>query len=107
MAETAKKSSPPKADKPKATRKMLTPQERVAKIEADLAAARAKLTEKSDKERSVLTDKRDKLVVKRDALNAEINEANQRLEELGTGGDVPDGDPIEASTAAAVEDAQS
>lgn len=102
MADTAKKSAAPKPAK-KVTRKMLTPAERVAKIEADLAAARAKLTEKSDKERTVLSDKRDKLVAKRDALNVEINEANQRLEELGTGGPVPDGDPIEASTAAAVE----
>ena len=76
-------------------------------VEADLAAARAKLTEKSDKERSSLVEKRDKLVAKRDALNTEINEANQRLEELGTGGDVPDADPIEATTIAAVEDVKS
>lgn len=107
MAETAKKATPKAPAKEKSTRKMLTPAERVAKIEADLAAARAKLTEKSDKERAALTDKRDKLVVKRDALNAEINEANQRLEELGTGGDVPDGDPIEASTQAAIEGLES
>lgn len=104
MADVAKKQAAPKAEKASAPkRKMLSPAERVAKIEKELADARAKLTAKADKERTSLVEKRDKLVAKRDALNTEINEANQRLEELGTGGDVPDPDPIEASTAAKIE----
>lgn len=72
-----------KADKPeatkaeakaeaKATRKMLTPAERVAKLEAELAEARKKAEAKANKAKAEATEKRAKLVEKRDALNVEI-----------------------------------
>ena len=104
MADTAtKKSSSAPAKKAASTRKMLTPAERVAKIEADLAAAKAKLNEKSDKERKLLTDKRAKLEAKITKAQEEIREIDSQLEVLGDG-TTPDPDPIVSAQAEAEGD---
>lgn len=62
--------------KPKVTRKQLTPAERIARAEAELKALRAKADEKEAKAKAEARVKRDALVVKRDALNAQILELN-------------------------------
>lgn len=82
MAETAKKVAQAPAEatekkamaKTEAKRKMLTPAERVAKLEAELEAARKKAEAKANKAKTEATEKRAKLVEKRDALNAQIAE---------------------------------
>ena len=99
MADTAKKTTAPKK-----TRKVLTLADRLAKKEQELADLRTKATEKADKERTSLTEKRDKLDAKIAALQTERNEVNAQVEALGSGGDVPDGDPIEAMTAVKVDE---
>lgn len=84
----------PKAEKPEAKttvvapvkteakRKMLTPAERVAKLEADLAEARKKAEAKDNKAKAEAKDKRAKLVEKRDALNAQITELDVIIGDL-------------------------
>lgn len=78
MASTTKKQD----DQPKAERKkrtVLTPEERIAKMEADLQAAREKAAKKSQKivetklaERNKLDEKIKDLQDKRDAITAEL-----------------------------------
>ena len=81
MADTKKKGTPAEADAPK--RKMLTPEERVAKLEAELAAARERADKKANKERDTLVEKRNKLGQKRDALDAQIAQIEQQLDAIG------------------------
>ena len=59
-----------KADKPKRT--VLTPQQRVEKLEAELAAARERAAKRANAGRTKALEKRAKLVEKRDTLNAQI-----------------------------------
>lgn len=65
--------------KTEAKRKMLTPEQRVAKLEADLAAARKKAEAKTNKAKAEATEKRAKLVAKRDALNVQILELTETI----------------------------
>ena len=67
-------------DKPK--RKQLTPEERVAKLEAELEAARKKAEERGNKQRKVLQEKRDKLATKIDQLQDQLGEIDKQLESL-------------------------
>lgn len=71
-----------------AKRRMLTPAEKVAKLEADLAAARKKAEERADKVINQAKEKRAKLVEKRDALNDQIRELTVVIgdDELATQG---------------------
>ena len=76
MATTEKgKAEAPVKDQPK--RKMPTAEERVAKLEADLAAAKAKATAKANKAVTDAKEKQAKLVVKRDALNSQISDLDK------------------------------
>lgn len=68
-------------DKPK--RKVLTAAERVAKLEAQLAAAREKAAEKDGKRIASLKTKRSKLAERRDALSKQISEIDEELQLLG------------------------
>lgn len=68
-------------DKPK--RKVLTAAERVAKLEAQLEAAREKAAAKDTKRIGTLTSRRDKLVERRNALDVQINEITEELQLLG------------------------
>lgn len=82
MAKTA--STKPEAvaeDKPKRT--MLTPEQRVAKLEAELAAARERAEKKANKAVNEAKDKRAKLVEKRNALD---NQIAQLTATIGDGG---------------------
>lgn len=79
----AKKDSTTKTEEVKPKRKQLTPAERVAKAEAELAALRAKAEEKEAKVRTAAKEKRAKLVEKRDALNVQISDLDAIV------GDVP------------------
>lgn len=81
------KASEAKAETPK--RKMLTPKERIAKLEADLAAARKKEQEKADKKANELKAKRAKLQERRDALSDQIKAITAEI------GDEP---PVAGST---------
>lgn len=80
--------------KTEAKRKMLTPEQRVAKLEADLAAARKKAEAKTNKAKAEARDKRAKLVAKRDALNAQIAELN---EVIGDKAEIPAADETSAA----------
>jgi hypothetical protein len=89
------------ADKPKVERKRLTPAERIARAEQELAAAKAK----AEAEVKV---KADKLVEKRTALVAQIKERQDKvaaidaeLRELGVETDAP---VTEGSVEAPAED---
>ena len=97
MAGTTSKTaaaSKPKAeakstDEPKRTRTTLSPDEKVAKLEADLAAAREKAAEKKAKKHDELVEKRDKLQAKVDEQRKQIAELDEEIERTG-----PSGDPI-------------
>lgn len=67
-------------DKPK--RKQLTAAERVAKLEAELAAARERAEKKANKQRDELVAKRNSLGEKRDKLDQQIQEIERQLESL-------------------------
>lgn len=96
-APTAPKQSGDKPAAKKATapkRKMLTPAEKVAKLEADLKAAREAAEAKGKVTEGKLREERAKLVTKRDALNKKIEEID---------GQLPSTDPIVAASEAAAE----
>jgi chromosome segregation ATPase len=93
MKDTTKTVTPTgKLEKPeKKTRTVLTPAQRVAKIEADLAAARAKLESKDRSAHADLLGKRAKLVERQtkingelSAINAEIAAIEERVEDLSS-----------------------
>jgi hypothetical protein len=65
-------------DKPK--RKNLTAAERVAKLEADLEAARAKQAASADKRKNQLAEKREKVEEKINKLRLELAEIDRELE---------------------------
>lgn len=83
---TASKAAP--ADKPK--RKMSTPEERVAALEAQLAAARERAANKENKQVKILEDKRDALRLRRKGIDEKIEAINAELETL-----LPDTRPTE------------
>lgn len=67
-------------------RTVLTDAERIAKLEADLAAARKKAEAKRNKARDAALEKRAKLVAKRDELNAQIARIDAEFPATETGG---------------------
>jgi uncharacterized coiled-coil protein SlyX len=67
------KADAPGTEEPKAKRTMLTPEERVAKLEAELAAARQKAQAKANKAVNEAKAKRAKLRDKLVVLNTEHN----------------------------------
>lgn len=77
----AKKDTNVTEIKPK--RKQLTPAERVAKIEAELRAAREKLEAKSKKQIEQLLEKRKTLLARAEKIDAQVNEIDNQLEDLG------------------------
>ena len=95
---TAKKTASSK-EKATTTRKVLSPAERVAKLEADLAAAKSKL---EDKDRKVLTEtlaERDKLAAKRDELNTKLDALDTKVLALRVSlGDEAETEPNPAQT---------
>jgi hypothetical protein len=73
----AKKAAAPtpaatEESKPAAKRTMLTPQQRIEKLEAELKAAREKAEAKANAAANQAKERKAKLVAKRDALNEEI-----------------------------------
>lgn len=80
--------------KPK--RKQLTPAERVAKIEAELRAAREKLEAKSKKQIEQLLEKRTALEARADKLIEQIHGIDAQLDDLGYIED--DGDEVVVDT---------
>lgn len=102
MASNTQGKAPAKkaeADKPK--RKNLTPAERIAKIEADLAKAKEAATAKDRKRHEVVTGEISKLdekikdlTDKRDALVAEQSEIEGRVPELVDSAVAPGEDPM-------------
>ena len=68
---------------PKSKRKILSPAERVAKLEADLAAAREKAAEKDTKSIDRLLAERSKHGVKAAELVAKVADINEQLQLLG------------------------
>ena len=79
-----KNASKPEAkakDESAPKRKMLTAEERVAKLEADLAAAKERAAAKADKRANELKSKIAKLKERRDRVNAQIDELETELAE--------------------------
>lgn len=64
-------------------RKMLTPAERVAKLEADLAQAKAKAEAKANRQAAELAEKRAKLVEQINDRQAKVDAIDAELAELG------------------------
>lgn len=81
------------ANEPKAKRKVLSPAEKIAKLEADLKAAREKAHDSDRKVVAKATEARTKLVARRDALNEKIADLDNRIAvaEAAIGGPVTDG----------------
>lgn len=75
--EGKKAADKPASDKPK--RKMPTQEERVARIEAELAEARRKLEAKAKRAQEKNQERLATLVSKRDKLNAEIAELEAQV----------------------------
>lgn len=69
-------------DEAKPKRKQLSPEERVAKLEAELAAARERAEKKANKQRTELQAKRDKLADKINGLQKQLDEIDKQLETL-------------------------
>lgn len=72
MVKNTTKATPAKADKAAPKRKMLTPAERVAKLERELAEARDKAQGKDRKEQARLEEKVKTLREKAGKINDEI-----------------------------------
>lgn len=85
VTNTAKKqaNSPAKAEAKKPGRKMLTPAERVAKLEADLKAAREAAAAKDAKKIDALKEKRGVLVQKVNEAQAKVRAIDEELQLLG------------------------
>lgn len=66
----------------KAKRTMPTAAERVARLEAELAAAKAKAEAKANKAKAENIERRAKLIVKRDALNTMISNLDTVIGEV-------------------------
>jgi hypothetical protein len=67
----------------KVKRTVLTPEERVAKLESELAAAKAKAEARANKERDLLLEKRTKLTNRVDALLYQIEAIDSKLANFG------------------------
>ena len=93
MSKDTTKAAPAKDGGAKPKRKQLTAEERVAKLEAELAAARKKAEEKAKRATTILTDRRDKLVARRDKLNGEIAEVEAEIERLNPSEPTSDDEP--------------
>lgn len=77
------------SDAPKKKRTTLTSEQKIAKLEQDLADAKRKDQEKRDKQRNDLVEKRDKAQEKIDKLRVEVSEMQAEIDRLG-----PDGEPL-------------
>jgi len=84
MANPTKKAakSAAKDETPKRTRTVLSPDQKIAKLEADLAAAREKKVEKEGKVRKDLVEKRDKVKAKVDELRKQVAELDAEIERI-------------------------
>lgn len=82
-SNTTKKQAAAKPEGEKKTRVTLTPAERIAKMEADLAAARERAAAGNAKKAKALVEQRDKLVAKRTEIEEKISGLTAQLDELG------------------------
>lgn len=73
---TTQAKAPKAESKPRKTR---TTAERIAALEAELAATKAKAEERAQKTTAVLREKRSKLVARRDKLNADIEALDKQI----------------------------
>lgn len=89
VAKTTKATS--SKDEPK-TRRVLTPQERIAKLEADLKAAREKAAAKDQKKIDALKEKRGVQVQKVNEAQAKLTAIDEELQLLGY--TVTDDEPV-------------
>lgn len=101
MGKQETKAPAPAQAKAETKRTVLTPEQRVAKLEAELAAARKKAEERANKAKDQARDKRTKLVEKRNALNVQIAELNEIIGDGDVIGDGPDQADDAARTAEA------
>ena len=83
MAEAKKVAEQQATEAKKPTRKMLTPEERIKKLEADLEAARKKAAEKDAKKIDALKDKRGIQVQRVNEAQAKLKEIDDELQLLG------------------------
>ncbi len=67
----------------KVKRTVLTPEQRVAKLEGELAAAKAKAEARANREANLLLEKRSKLSARISKLMSEIDDVDTQLARLG------------------------
>lgn len=67
----------------KVKRTVLTPEQRVAKLEAELAAAKAKAEARANKEANILLERRGKLSARISKLMSDIDDIDTQLSRLG------------------------
>ena len=91
--EKGKAAAPAEAKSEK--RKMLTPEQKVAKLEAELKAAREKAAAKANAEITQLKERRSALVDQISERQAKVRDIDARLKELG----VDMGAPVQAAKA--------
>lgn len=82
-ATAAKAAAPAPGGKAKRKRTFLTPEQKIAQLEAELKATREKASERSDKEIKELLEKRASLSSRRDGLQLKIDEVTATLNKLG------------------------
>lgn len=84
MSKSTKETKPTTVEQveKKRERKVLTPAERIAKLEADLAAAKAKAEAKAKKQVEELKAKRGTLVVRRSELTTKIDALTVEIQAL-------------------------
>ena len=79
----ADKKAAKNTEAPKKERRVLTPEERIAKLEADLKAAREKAAAKSRKQIDTLLEKRRGLIARQQDIAGKIGVIDTELRSLG------------------------
>jgi uncharacterized coiled-coil DUF342 family protein len=97
-SNTTKKQAEAKSEGEKKVRRQLTDAERVAKLEADLEAARNKAKVKAEKKANVLVEQRNALTAKIADLKAKVDAINLELDSLGHVDQPAEDVPAEAGT---------
>jgi hypothetical protein len=67
----------------KVKRTVLTPEQRVAKLEAELTAAKAKAEKRANKQRDMLLERRSKLTIRANELLTQIEAIDAELDSFG------------------------
>jgi chromosome segregation ATPase len=90
----AKKAAAPTEEKPKRTRVVLSPAEKIAKLEADLEAARESQHEAEKKQIDKLLDRRSKLAEQISERESKVTDLDEQLQLLGYDESTPETEEV-------------